>query len=79
MISTEFSFIDNLTTIQFDQLHALYQQMWWGVGRTNEEILTLLKLSIPFMLIKKDTHELVGLQKIWLQRRFSKSSCDETN
>lgn len=64
MMLSGYSFTEKLDAAQFNQLHALYQKMWWSVGRTKEEMIILLKNSIPFSLIKNDTAELVGFARV---------------
>lgn len=63
-MANQFTITEKLTADQFDQLHALYQQMWWSAGRTKEEITTLLKHSLPFGLINNDNHQLVGFARV---------------
>ena len=60
----DFSIIEQLNVSQLDQLHTLFKRMWWTQGRTMEDILTMLRTSMSFGLIRNDTQELVGYARV---------------
>lgn len=56
--------VNNLNEKQIDQLHELYQKMWWSIGRNKNDIFTLLKTCIPFAVIQNDTQNLIGFARV---------------
>lgn len=63
-MTDKYSILNNVTTEQFDQLHTLTQKMWWSTDRTKEEMVTLLKHSLPFAVIDNSTQQLVGFARV---------------
>jgi len=59
-----FYITEQLNDLQIEQLHDLFQQLWWTRGRTMEEISTMLKNSISFGVIENDTQHLVGYARV---------------
>lgn len=64
MISDIKLIISDLDSKHIEQLYELYQQMWWSVGRSKEDITTLLKNCIPFAAIHNNTQNLVGFARV---------------
>lgn len=59
-----YSIQNAMTSEQLDQLYNLTQQMWWSVGRSKEDITTILKHCLPFALIDNSTQHLVGFARV---------------
>jgi predicted GNAT family N-acyltransferase len=60
----DYSIHNELTADQFDQLHTLTKKMWWSTDRTREDIVTMIKLCIPFAVIDNNTQHLVGFARV---------------
>ena len=60
----EFLITQDLTNNQIQELHKLFQQMWWTKERTREEITTMLENSMSFGLIERNTQRLVGYARV---------------
>lgn len=57
-------FIDSLNAQQTQQLHQLYQQVWWAVGRTLADVQRMLAgSSLIFALVDTD-QQLLGFARV---------------
>ena len=59
-----FSIIEQLNSKQIEQLFELSQQMWWSKDRTRDDISILLKNSMSFGFVEKESQDLVGFARV---------------
>ena len=56
--------INKLNNEHITQLIELFKQTWWANERTKDEINLMLKTSISFGLIQKETENLIGYARV---------------
>ncbi len=60
-----------LTEAQILELHSLFQQEWWSVGRSLEDVRTMLQHStLVFAISDPDTHRLNAFARVLSDRVF---------
>jgi ribosomal protein S18 acetylase RimI-like enzyme len=62
--SANFSLIYKLSSQHRQELHHLYQQMWWTNTRTLADVDIILDHSYPIGLIDNETKKLIGFVRI---------------
>ncbi len=60
----QYTVIYDLSTQYRDELHGLYQKMWWSHARTRSDVDTIINHSLPIGLIDKSTGKLIGFTRI---------------
>lgn len=60
----KYSIVEELNDGQKQELYDLYQQMWWSVGRTKEEISKILLNSLIFGIIEDESKKLIGFARV---------------
>lgn len=63
-MKNKYSIVNKLISEQFDQLHALFQEMWWSKGRTKSDIECLIKNCLIIAIIDNETNELSGFARV---------------
>jgi predicted GNAT family N-acyltransferase len=53
-----------LSEAQILQLHALYQREWWCVGRSLEDVRTMLEHCLAFGVVHPDSQELHAFARV---------------
>jgi predicted GNAT family N-acyltransferase len=60
----QFLIIDQLNDNQVQQLNKLFQEMWWAKERTMDDIAIMLKNSMSFGVVERDTQNLVAYARV---------------
>lgn len=63
-LSSKYSLIYELSDHRRDELHQLYQQMWWSNTRTRADVDTILAHSLSIGLVDEETDRLIGFTRI---------------
>jgi GNAT superfamily N-acetyltransferase len=68
--SSSYPVVNTLSEAQILQLHALYQQEWWSVGRSLEDVRAMLDHCLVFGVVHPGSQDLLAFARVLTDRDF---------
>lgn len=61
---SNYTIVENLSDTHINQLIELFQKMWWTIGRTKDDVDTLLTSCKVFGIVDTTNNKLVGFARV---------------